>query len=404
MSNNSISKGVIQNCNFPPDSQEYRVRIAFKSQPDTVSLSNKKEKNKTILSLGALALIGVGAVVYFLTRGKSGSKPVQEAVENSGFKNINEAKEYFENLGIKTVFKDGTEKHLADLDSIKRDLTTLKTNGAEISKPDTIVFADWSKKTELEEILRDLNLSEDAIRDIPQTLSSNSGMWGTVDSIKGGGNIVFINNNFSSNANKFIHEMGHLNQDLETSFWHSKGLKGEKFRQKQYEILGLEPPKNLASPNTYRNWSNQSLDDLFRTSCNGGCHTSNDFLKEKICNLFPELNGNFETVFFAPVQKSDGSIDAYYINAKKMLEKMHSESKVYAPNKTFENVAEIFEGLNQGKTYSDEVMLMYDFCGGGRLPNLKIKGKSYDDYIESLYQNQELIEKFKTFLEIKKLV
>ena len=86
-----------------------------------------------------------------------------------------------------------------------------------------------------------------------------------------------------------------------------------------------------------------------------------------------------------------------------MIEKMASESNVYAPDVAFENVAEIFQKLNQGHQFSDEVMLMYDFCGGGRVPNLVIKGQKYDDYIASLYQNKELLQKLRDCIEIKKL-
>ena len=62
-----------------------------------------------------------------------------------------------------------------------------------------------------------------------------------------------------------------------------------------------------------------------------------------------------------------------------------------------------FEGLNKGQKYSDEVMLIYDFCGGGRVPNLVIKGKKYDDYIASLYENKDLIQRLKSLLDIRKL-
>lgn len=63
--------------------------VAFTSQPYTVSLSsnNQTQSTKTVLSkntilgLGALALAGLGAVTYLLTRGRAGSsaeKPVQQ--------------------------------------------------------------------------------------------------------------------------------------------------------------------------------------------------------------------------------------------------------------------------------------------------------------------------------------
>ncbi len=66
-----------------------------------------------------------------------------------------------------------------------------------------------------------------------------------------------------------------------------------------------------------------------------------------------------------------------------------------------EYVADIFKFLTTGKTFSDEVMLAYDFIGGGRVPNLIIKGKSYDDYIKSLYDNPEMVQKLKNMVKPK---
>ena len=43
---------------------------------------------------------------------------------------------------------------------------------------------------------------------------------------------------------------------------------------------------------------------------------------------------------------------------------------------------------------------MYDFAGGGRIPNLIINGKKYDDYIKTLYKNKELVNKLKEYIII----
>ena len=48
-------------------------------------------------------------------------------------------------------------------------------------------------------------------------------------------------------------------------------------------------------------------------------------------------------------------------------------------------------------------MLYYDFAGGARIPNKKINGKTYDEYIESLYNTKELIQKLKDNIKISKI-
>lgn len=92
--------------------------VAFTSQPDTVTLSidNEAQETKTDLSknaklgLGALAVLGVGAVAYILSRGKVGSKSVQQLAEHIEFKkaiNIQEAKQFAaEKLGVTLNLED----------------------------------------------------------------------------------------------------------------------------------------------------------------------------------------------------------------------------------------------------------------------------------------------------------
>ncbi len=366
--------------------------------------------NSNMLSAGVIGLSALALAGIILGRGKNikslfnnvKSQNIQRAANNLPnnikLNNVEEAQVYFDRLGIRTILKKGTERHLDDLNAIKDDLVTLQRNGVQMSKPNTIVFSNWRKKSEIEEVCRQLNMPEEAVSHITQTLNGASGMWGSVQSLKNGNNIVFINNGSTVNLKKFIHEMGHLHQDTGTSYWHYRGFTGPEFLRKQCEILGLPECVNIKQ---LKNWSNENLYDIFRTNCSN--QASIDGLRQRIQRTFPELNGNYETLFFYPLRTASGKIEPYYINGKRMVEKMYSESRVYAPDRTYENVAEIFEGLNKGQKYSDEVMLIYDFCGGGRVPNLVIKGKKYDDYIASLYENKDLIQRLKSLLDIRKL-
>ena len=331
------------------------------------------------------------------------SGPVIPPIIDDGieFKNLDDAKSWFDSVGIKTEYTAGAERHLEDLNHIKKDLAVLQKNGVEYSKPSSIVLTDWHNPTELQEICRKMNLSDDAIRDLSAITNGNSGYWGTVEYLKDGQNVVFINHSFNGDYGAFMHEMGHLHQDLETSFWHAtKGLKGESFKAVQHYILGLPQPTQIV-PYKIPDYSRMSLVDIFRNNLDGSSYFNVPNFKEQVDALFPSLNGNYKSLFCVPIKNTEGKVDFYFLNAKKMIEKMASESRVYAPEIAFENVAEIFQKLNQGHQFSDEVMLMYDFIGGGRVPNLVIKGQKYDDYIASLYQNEELLQKLRDSIEIK---
>ena len=327
------------------------------------------------------------------------SKPVIPPIIDDGieFKNLDDAKSWFDSVGIRTEYTAGAERHLEDLNQIKKDLATLQKNGVEFPRPDALVLTDWKNKTEIEEICRKMDLSEDVIEKLARGTYDVREYWGTVRYLKDGSDIVFINNGDMNNYKRFIHEMGHLHQDLETSYWHHKGLKNNSFRAMQHYILGLPEPINLATH--HPDYSRASLCDIFDSTIS----TKNPKLKEKLNSLFPELQGNVEGLHLTAAYKADGSDVTYIINSKKMVEKMYSESGVYNPYSISENVAEIFQHLNNGRSFSDEVMLMYDFCGGGRVPNLVIKGQKYDDYIASLYQNEELLQKLRDSIEIKQV-
>ena len=145
------------------------------------------------------------------------------------------------------------------------------------------------------------------------------------------------------------------------SFWEAKGINGCDFADKELEILG-QNVKIYRSPKTQFHIIFNKLNSKY---------------------AFPDKDGY-----------------SYKLNINKMLLKMQNETNCYAPCEIKEQVAYVFDGLANGKQYSDLVMLFYDFAGGARIPNLKIKNMKYDDYIESLYNNKDLIRQLRECIEL----
>lgn len=99
--------------NYPLNNQVAH-HVTFTNQPDTVTLSTNTpaQETKTSLSknaklglgLGGLALVGIGAAAYIISRGRVGSKQFQQLAEHIEFKpakTIEEAKAFAkEKLGV----------------------------------------------------------------------------------------------------------------------------------------------------------------------------------------------------------------------------------------------------------------------------------------------------------------
>ena len=354
---------------------------------------------RVMLESGELVINGLIEIMKILDVSKAyigieNNKP--EAIE--AMKKAAKMHDGIEVCVLKTKYPQGSEKHLIDLKYIKDDLPILEKNGVAIPKPNSIIISDWHNVEEAKQIFRKLNIDE-SNAEVHKILAN---CWGTV--VKGTDDKchVLINSSFGSNSGKFIHEMGHIHQDsFRTSFWHSKGLSDREFIDKQLKVFGLSDI-GICDDGVdliLRESGDQNISSLFR---NIHYNRLGQEAKTKVKNMFPNIVDENDYLKLFSLYGEDRK--NYVINAKKMVDKMYSESGVYAPAKTWENVAEIFEGLNKGKEYSDLVMLMYDINGGGRVPNLVIKGMKYDDYIESLYNNKDLIRKLRECIEVKELV
>ena len=145
LNNTNINCQMSQRVTFSKNNNSYdRVEL----QPKNKELSTR---TKIVIGAGFITAIGLGVEVlkykgkHFKTltekiRGKGNNnktdnikKPDLENIPKiSDFKNITEAKEYFERIGIKTIFKPGAESHLEDLNSFKTQFAVMEQNGVAI--------------------------------------------------------------------------------------------------------------------------------------------------------------------------------------------------------------------------------------------------------------------------------
>ena len=331
--------------------------VVYSKQTDEfVKKTEPVTNNKAWYVAGGLILAGIGA---YLTHqaGWWGRVNKKSGAVDTVFKNIDEAKKYFTDMGINTIFRDVTEEHLPLLNRIKNDLNKLKELDVKIKQPDTLTISDWHKAEEYEELCRKRGITMDRIEEYHAFCAGD----------KNGASHIFVNSSKPA-TDYFRHEMGHANHDRGfDSFWEAKGVKNHDFADKQLEILGQDIK-------------------IFRGT--------GDF--KNIFHFNPEHN----TTKFAFPNKD---METRFIYVKNILDTMQKETNCYAPEKLEEQVAYVFDGLVNGKKFSDEVMLYYDFAGGARIPKLKINDKTYDEYISSLYENADLIQKLRDNIKILKL-
>ena len=361
---NNISQSV-----FPQKISTFRgenVCLSCPNECDEFVPKKNSSTNKKLLS--TLGIVFVTSLGLFLTHkaGWWGKDKLIEELSNTlpkEFKNVNEAKEYFENLGINTEFRDVTKNHLPLLNRVKYDLEKLKEYGVKFDKPDTLTVSDWSKKSEYDELCRKRGISLEEYK--PEYKAFCQGD-------KEGKNHIFINAK-KLNSDVFRHEMGHANHYRgHDSYWEAKGIKNHDFADKQLEILGQDIKIYRDGP-----VEGAELDNIFHLYLGKGT-----------------TKGLIAT----------SDMESRFIYIDKMLEAMQKETGCYAPQKLGEQVAYIFDSLIKGdKNFSDEVMLYYDFAGGARIPNKLFGEKTYDEYIESLYNNPELIQKLRENIKISKL-
>ena len=358
----------VQNIGLPvnintttPNFRSERVMISKKSSQDEfVQKQKQSSAQKLMLIIGGIGITAAGLILAHKADWFRKTEKLKDILDIKEFKKVNEAKEYFEKLGIETDFRGANDEHLSMLNRIKNDLKELKELGVKKDKPDSITISDWKNKDETAELFTKRGNKQD---------TPESGYYKAFCVYEKGEKAHIMIDSNATSFDNFKHEMGHANHHLGLdSYWNSKGLKGSDFANKQLEILGLN-------------------EKIYRNSC--GQRNIIEFPVKNTSNKYAFANENGEV---------------RYVYIQNLIDRMQQETHAYDGGKDLaEQIAYVFENLCNKNTFSDEVMLYYDFAGGTRIPNLKISGKTYDSYIESLYNNPDLLQKLKDNIKILKV-
>lgn len=289
----------------------YARNVAFTSQPDTVTLSanNQAKEVKTGLSknaklgLGALAIVGIGTAAYILSRGKVGSKSVQQLAEHIDFK---EAK----------------------------------------TMEDAIKFAkeNFGVKLDLVDNLFAANLINESCVNISNSMKGKAYFPKRIQ-------FGIVNNNINANGG-----YDHISNIIVLR------NKDPKWNIDWYDTFN----KTLKRKNGYLEYSKElkaNDNPVFNAMRKTIYHELGHCNHNAICKDFEKMGKlkELEKDFI-----SDKSIINEFLNNKTIQETAAKVSD-YSKESPAEFVAETFSQLMEGKTFSDDVMTLYRKYGGPAL-------------------------------------
>ena len=342
--------------------RNYVVAPSFTSQPDTVELSTNKKQglsNAAKWGIGAGVVVGLGALAYILTRGKTGSKQVQQLAEHIEFKpakTVEEAKKFAQEK-LNVLYNDIDD--VGTVNFINEWLTGIRNNpklGKE-SYPRIIYKSDCRGSfyclTTKEAIINGKNYG--------YALGVNTERF----------------TNFKSNINSIMNEIVSVQSDRNLF---KKVANGYDIAQPELDtpfvrkLLDRVNKSNLDNLSYQEKWS--IYDDLIAiqegkivdgklVEQKRSLHT---YLNHELGHLVHHKSiSNFDELAKVEELKERGKEISPLVK-EFTTDKTHQATagKVsnYAKESPLEFVAETFAGLLDGKTYSDDVMALYKKYGG----------------------------------------
>lgn len=344
---------------------QYNAAPQLRQQPDTVSFSAngqiQAETQKQGLSkgakwgIGAVAVLGLGALAYVITRGKAGSKQVQQLAEHVDFqpvKTVEEAKKFAkEKLGVYYNDIDDVEV----INFFNEWLTGIHNKCKVIDKSSYPKFISNYSKLEGDELaclcddVLKYGNQEGYVMGVNMPLIKNFGVsmdrWicnGSVIAKNKAGKYVITNNAYDTEFTRsLVKRMNEYNPNTTT-------LK-EKNRI-ILDIMGLQDGKMV-------NGKIQALryDDFHYLNHELG------HLRHQECVNNYNLMKKIEEYKLMGQPVSD--ITKEFVTDKQIQQTARKVSD-YATESPLEFVAETFSQLMEGKTFSEDIMALYKKYGG----------------------------------------
>ncbi len=355
----------IQTINFNKPVQQ-KAQMTFRSQavpfkdypPDTVEINGKKKtgmSNGAKWGIGTGVVLGLGALAYVLTRGKAGSKQVQQLAEHLDFKPAKTIQE------AKSFAKDRLGVHYNEIEDLETMnffnewLTGIHNKCKVIDKSSYPKFI--SNTTTLEDdalaclcdgVLKNGN-QEGYVMGVNMQLLKNFGSsmdkWicdGSVIAKNKAGKYVITNEAYNTEFTKdLVRRMNEYNPSTTT------------FKEKNRIILdikGLQDGKIVNGKQQEIRYSDFSYLN----------HELGHLRHQECINNYDMMKKVEE---FKTLGKPVSDITQEFVTNKQIQQTARKVSD-YATESPLEFVAETFSQLMEGKTFPDDVMALYKKYNG----------------------------------------
>lgn len=373
----------IQTINF--NNVQPKIQTNFRSQsspvkdypPDTVEINGKKKtgmSNGAKLGIGAVAVLGLGTLAYVLTRGKAGSKQVQQLAEHIDFqeaKTMEEAIKFAKDK-FNVVYTNNAQQNmpleLANI--INKGLTQFNNTVKGKYRPANYIeylSKDFTVDNEIDAIARVTKVSANG--DKLYGISFNPSYIENIDSkIKNTINEWIVNGALIKNGKNYQFEQANktisISSELEKNI--TDYLSGKSFTLE--EKMNLDTlmndlfEANISLHKKYNGDLTQALGKTFNVYKTSPLHP----VYHEIGHIYHDLNN--PKTFLLMGKSSELKVNNL---STSMLDEFNSKyletaRKVsdYATESPAEFVAEVFAKMINGQKFDNDVMTLYKKYNG----------------------------------------